>query len=334
MSTEPQKIVVGNGDFEYEPVPGWGQLPVGWIFYDVVGTATDSRDRVYVFNRGGHPIIIFEPDGTFVKTWGEGEFTRPHGISVGPDDVLYLSDDSDHTVRKYTPDGERLLTLGTSGQPSDTGVSNADYRTITQGKGPFNLPTNLALSSDGEMYVTDGYGNARVHKFTPDGTLLFSWGEPGDGPGQFNLPHGLGVDKEGHVYVADRENSRIQIFDKNGTFLNQWTDVVRPTQVFIDPHGTVFVSELGGHAGLYPWMTPSPEVSGGRVSVFDIEGNLQARWGGGNDPCTPGDFFSPHDISVDSKGDVYVGEVTMSAGGKDGMVPEDCPALQKFIRRT
>ena len=143
----------------------------------------DSRGRVYLFNRGEHPVAIFDAEGNFLTSWGEGVFARPHGITIGPDDAVYCTDDLDHTVRKFTPDGELLLTLGTSGAPSNTGATSIDYRTIARPAGPFHFPTNLSLSPAGEMYVSDGYGNARIHKFAADGRLLLSWGEPGAGPG-------------------------------------------------------------------------------------------------------------------------------------------------------
>ncbi len=212
MSTQAEKVIVGSGGFCYEVITPWAQLPTGWSFVEVVGVATDSNDRVYVFNRGEHPVIVFGPDGEFLTSWGDGLFTRAHGIYIGPDDTVYCTDDLSHTVRKFSSVGRLLLTLGTRGVSSATGVVNNDYRTISQAGPPFNLPTNLALSPDGEMYVTDGYGNARVHKFSPDGRLLLSWGSPGSGPGQFHLPHGIAVNSNGTVYVAARENSRIQIF--------------------------------------------------------------------------------------------------------------------------
>ena len=332
MSVSQTKVKVGEGLFRYEALDKWEELPEGWSFVEAVGVATDSQDRVFVYNRGEHPVIVLDRSGAFVTSWGEGLFARPHGIFIGPDDAVYLSDDQDHTVRKYTSEGELLLTLGVSGQPSDTGVQG-DYRTIQHAGPPFNLPTNLALNSEGEMYVTDGYGNARVHKFSVDGQFLLSWGEPGSGPGQFHLPHGIDVDIAGRVYVADRENSRIQLFSPGGEFLEEWTDVVRPCQVFIDVDDNVYVAELGFRAGLFPGAeAPGPNPVGGRLSVFNHDGVLQARWGGGLNPCAVGDFFAPHDIWVDSRGDIYVGEVTMSAGGNRGLVPVACPSLQKFVR--
>src|SRR6185369_3048668 len=119
-------------------------------------------------------------------------------------------------------EGKLLLTLGTSGKPSDTGIDGIDYRTIKRVGAPFHRPTNIALAADGSIYASDGYGNARVHKFAADGKLLFSWGEPGSGPGQFHVPHGIAVDPNGTVFVADRENSRIQLFTSEGKFLYAW----------------------------------------------------------------------------------------------------------------
>src|SRR5438093_970019 len=205
IGSTTQNVLVGSGEFRYAVHEQWQQLPDGWSFVEVAGVATDSRDRVFVYNRGEHPVIVFDRDGKFLYSWGEGVFRRAHGISIGPDDAVYCTDDLDHTVRKFTTDGKLLIMLGTSGQASDTGIDGLDYRTIRRAAGPFNRPTNMALASDGSMYVTDGYGNARLHQFASDGRYLFSWGEPGSGPGQFNLPHGVALDREQRVYVADRE---------------------------------------------------------------------------------------------------------------------------------
>jgi len=334
LTTEPENVSVGTGKFRYEALARWEKLPPGWSFVEVAGVATDSRGRVCVFNRGEHPVIVFDRDGNFVTSWGEKQFQRAHGISIGPDDSVYCTDDLDHTVRKFTPEGKLMMTLGTSGRPSDTGIDGVDYRTIKRAGPPFHRPTNVALARDGSLYVTDGYGNARVHKFSPDGRLLFSWGEPGSGPGQFNLPHGIALDKEGRVFVADRENSRVQIFGSEGQFLEQWTDVARPMQVLLDGQDNVFVAEVGWRAGRFPWQTPpEPNPAGARVSVFNRQGQLLARWGGSACPEAPGDFFAPHDICMDSRGDIYVGEVVMSAGGNRGMVSSSCHTLQKFVRQ-
>lgn len=317
----------------YEPDDRWGRLPAGWTWNEVSAIAVDSRDRVFAFARCEHPVTIFDRDGTFLGSWGEGVFARPHGLHIGPDDSVYCTDDLDHTVRKFTPDGRLLMTLGVSGKPSNTGATSVDFRTIQRAGLPFHFPTNLAIAPGGELYVSDGYGNARVHKFSADGKLLLSWGEPGTGPGQFRIPHGIAVDRDGTVYVADRENSRIQIFSPDGDYLREWNDLARPSQLFFAGE-SVHVAELGYRAGMWPGTTaPSPDATGGRVSILDRNGTVKARWGGGNDPCAAGDFFAPHDIWVDSHGDIYLSEVTLSAGGNRGLVSPDCHTLQKFTRR-
>jgi DNA-binding beta-propeller fold protein YncE len=291
---------------------------------------------VYVFLRGPQPVRVYEPDGTFVASWGQGTFVRPHGIFIGPDDTVYCADDHDHSVRAFTLDGQLLLTLGTRGRPSDTGATSIDYRTIRRAGPPFHYPTNLAIGPSGDLYVSDGYGNARVHRFAPDGTLIQSWGEPGSGPGQFHVPHGIAVDHDGTVFVADRENRRLQLFTAEGVYRSEWNDVARPCQVFIDQkRGWIYVAELGFHAGRWPGTgEAASEDPGGRLSIFDRSGRLLTRWGGGTNPCAPGDFFAPHGLWVDSRGDLYVTEVAMSGGGRVGKVPATCHTLQKFVRTT
>jgi len=311
----------------YRPVPGWGTLPEGWSLYEVVSVATDSQGLVYVFNRGDHPLIVFDRDGRFLRSHGEGKFKRPHGLTIGPDDALYLTDDFDHTVHKFTRDFQHLWTLGTSGVPSQTGHHGFDYRTITHGGPPFNYPTNVALDDRGNLYISDGYGNARVHKFTPEGKLLLSFGEPGDGPGQFNIPHGIAVDARGRVVVADRENNRLQFFSQEGDFLDQWPGILRPCDVFVDTAGFYYIAEVGWRAGMWPWMTPRDP--GARVSIHDPEGNLVARWGFGTNPMDPADFFAPHDIWRDADGSLYIGEVAKAAGCAKAGFP-DAPVLRKY----
>lgn len=324
---------VGDGKFVYMPDADWCSLPEGWDLVEVTAVAIDSRDRVFLFSRSAHPVLVFDPKGSFLFSWGEGVFARPHGITIGPDDCVYCTDDLDHTVRKFTPEGELLWTLGTSGIASDTGAFSVDYRNIRQAGAPFNFPTNLAISPIGEIYVADGYGNARIHKFSAKGELLFSWGQPGGKPGEFRVPHGIAIDRRGLVYVADRENSRIQVFSADGDFIDLWEDVARPCQIFIDPKEQVFVAELGYRAGMFPGNEPpGPNATGGRVSVYTSRGELLARWGGGDQPCKAGDFFAPHDICIDSHGDIYVSEVTHTAGILRGAIGPDCHTLQKFTR--
>jgi sugar lactone lactonase YvrE len=297
--------------------------------------ATDSQDRVFVFNRGEHPVIIYDRDGQFVGSWGEGLFTRPHGITIH-DDVVYCADDTDHTVRALTLDGQVLWTLGTLNQPSNTGyspVGRANLTSIKRGGGPFNRPTRLAVAPNGDMYVSDGYGNARVHRFSADRQLIQSWGEPGTEPGQFNLPHSVWVHTDGRVFVCDRENDRVQIFSPSGELLSIWTDLTRPGDLWIDSAGHVFVGEMAWNLDeTHMDGRPYTEARSAQMSVRDLEGNLLTRWGG-DDPCAPGSFASPHGICLDSRGDLYVGEVTHTALSRASRWTPACHALQKFTRR-
>lgn len=320
---------------EYQPIERWEKLPTGISWTEVAGVATDSQDRVFVFNRSRYPVIVFDRSGCFLNAWGEGLFQRAHGITIGPDDSIYCTDDLDHTVRKFSSDGQLIWKLGTSGCPSETGATSIDYRTIRHSGGPFHFPTNVALARSGDIYVADGYGNARIHRFAPDGTFLTSWGDPGDQPGQFHVPHGIAVSDDGRVFVADRENCRIQIFSPDGEFLEEWCEIARPCQIALDAAGNLFVAELGFRSGMWPGtQAPSDDATGGRVSQFSATGELLQRWGGGLQPTAPGDFYAPHDICIDSQGDIYVAEVVWSAGANRGHVSADCHSLQKFTKST
>lgn len=325
-----ETMALGRNKVEYEVVEGWDRLPEGWSYVEVAGVATDSRDRVYAFNRAEHPMIVFDADGNFLDAWGEGIFTNAHGIYIGPDDRIYAANNFDHTVRIFEPDGTLLQTLGEKDKPSDTGFV-AGQTAVQKGGGPFNMVTNVALSKTGELYVSDGYGNARVHKFSADGEWQFSWGEPGDGPGEFQLPHAIAVSEDGLVYVADRENSRIQIFDAQGEYIREWTHVSRPDDLYIDSDQNLFVAELGRRAGIAPGAEVEPHAPHARVTVLDLDGEVQVQFGG-DDPVAPGNFFAPHGIWSDSRGDLYVSEVVYSAGARHGLVPLDCHSLQKFVR--
>ena len=323
-------MAVGRNKLEYEVLEGWEKLPEGWSFVEVAGVATDSQDRVYAFNRGDHPMIVFDRDGNFLDAWGEGVFTNAHGIFIGPDDTVYAVDNFDHTVRIFDRDGTLKQTLGKKDTPSDTGFVPGKSP-VRRRAGPFNRVTNLALGTGGEMYVADGYGNAAVHRFTAAGEYESSRGEPGSGPGEFVLPHGIAVDKRNTVYVADRENSRIQVFDADGGYLNQWNNVTRPDDLFIDDDENLFVAELGERAGIDPSVTVPPHAPHASVAILTLDGELQTRFGG-EDAVAPGNFFAPHGIWADSRGDLYVSEVTYSGGGRFGLVPLDCHSLQKFVR--
>jgi len=310
-------MLYGAGKYTYELVDEWAKLPEGWSFLDIGGLSIDSQDRVYILNRSTYPIMVFDREGNLLRWGGENFFNRAHGSCIGPDGSVYCTDDRNHIVAKFSPEGELLMTLGSKGQSTDTGyIRTFDFweslGRIRQGAPPFNRPTGVGLSSSGEIYIADGYGNARIHKFTPDGTLLFSWGEPGGKPGQFRLPHAIWVDKQDRVWIPDRENHRIQIFNAQGEFLNQWTDFIRPTDIFIDDEEIAYVSEMGL-----------------RVSILTIDGKLLARWGNEGLDKESALFLAPHAIAVDSRGDLYVGEVSKTYAGVD----KGPSVVQKFARK-
>ena len=322
-----KSVKLGSGKFIYEEVEGWAQLPPDWDLGEVPGIAVDSQDRVYAFCRSEHPVVVFERDGRFLGSWGEGMFVRPHMILIGPDDAVYCVDDEGHRVHKCTTDGKLLMTIAPQNGVAETGYVPPDWKTVQRGGPPFNRPTDVALSPEGDIYVSDGYGNARVHKFTAEGRLLRSWGEPGDQPGQFHQPHCVFVDRQGRVYVGDRQNQRIQIFSAEGEFLTQWNDIWWPDGICQDAEQNLYVGEVGG---IFMFGQEARlDQRGARITVRDLEGNVQSEWGE-EDPHGAGRFFAPHGVALDSRGDLYVGEVTFSYSHRQA--PPDAKVLRKYAR--
>jgi DNA-binding beta-propeller fold protein YncE len=313
-------LKMGSGKFTYEVYPDWAKLPKGWRFLEVVDAAVDSQDRVYVFSRGEHPLTIFDRGGDFLGSWGEGQFKRPHGITIGPNQTLYLADDGGHAIYQFTLDGKLVMTIGTPGKGAG----------FMSGQ-PFQQPTKVARDpKTGELYISDGYGNARVHKFTGEGKYVSSWGESGIDAGQFNLPHSVALDKDGRVFVADRENLRIQIFDRRGKFLTMWNNIHRPCGMHLAGDGEpwVYVGEL---APAYPFSQNYPNT-GARISIYDLQGRLLARLGDIQAGEGPHQFLAPHGITVDSRGDIYVGEVNWSFRGRSLSPPRELPTFRKLVK--
>jgi outer membrane protein assembly factor BamB len=313
--------IVGSGDFTYRVIDNWAKLPDGWKLGDVGGVGIDSRDRVYVFHRGPHPLIVFDREGNFLKSWGDGLFPRAHGVHMGPDESIYLTDDGAHAVWKCSLEGKVLLTIGIPGQSVPFMNGN-----------PFRGCTHTALSPDNHIYVSDGYGNARIHKYSPDGKLILSWGEPGSDPGQFNLPHNISCDQDGWVYVADRENHRIQVFDGNGKFETQWHNLHRPSGMYM-PGGKCPICYVGEIGPYYNFNRGAPNL-GPRLSILSNDGKLLARISSTPSAGTgPGQFLSPHGLAVDSRGDIYIGEVSYTAWPSlfpGEPIPDRLRSLQKF----
>ncbi len=288
---------VGTGKYTYDVDEDWAKLPEGWEM-PAAAVYGDSKDRVYCFNRDpDHPICIFDRDGNLVSSWGAGLISFAHAIYLDKEDNVWLVDRNKHQVFKYTNDGKLLMTIGDEGSRSDTGVAQDDYSSttwssVTHSGAPFNMPAGIAVNDAGEIFIADGYANARVHKFTSEGKLIMSWGDPGSGDGQFNLPHGVWIDSQGRVLVSDRENDRVQVFTQDGKFVSSWpTKLIGPALMFVDDEDVVYI----------------PEHNGGLVSVLNLEGERLAQWGDIK-------YRSCHGIWVDSHKDLYV--VTPGDWGK------------------
>ena len=288
----------------YRVAHNWPQLPDGRVLGSSAGVAVNSKDEVLVFHRAGRvwseplPLtLLHEPTiavfdavtGRFLREWGADQFAAPHGLSVDSHDNVWVTDVALQQVFKFSPEGKLLMVLG------ERGVAGADPQ-------HFNRPTDVAVLRDGSFYVSDGYRNTRVAKFSKDGKFLFQWGSPGAGPGQFHTPHAVVVDEAGEVYVADRENDRIQVFDQGGRFLRQIKDpkIGRPYGLALLPGGRLVVADGGEqpHNG--------PDRSG--VAIIDSSGHVLQRFGrfGNYD----GQFRMAHDVAVDRRQDIFVVDIT------------------------
>lgn len=300
---------------QHEVVRDWPALPPAHVLGECTAVGVNSRSNAVVLHRSlrvwstpfpTEPIavptvsVIEGRSGKLLGAWGGGHFIMPHGLTLDRDDNVWITDVGRHQVFKFSPDGQRLLlTLGERGVPGTDRTH-------------FNLPSDVAVLPDGSFYVSDGYKNTRVVKFTADGRYDFEWGGKGAGPGQFNLPHGVAVDAQGRVIVCDRSNSRLQIFDPRGKFLAEWKGplIGRPYGVSVGPDGHIFAID-GGDGPLKRLDRP-------RAVELDAEGHVLDRFGAfGTDP---GQFLLGHDIAVARDGSVYVADAT---GNR----------VQKFVRK-
>ena len=276
-------------------------MPDGFVLGQVSGVAVDSHNHVFVFHRAHHSVnrttepidvptvMCFDGDtGKLISSWGADMFVLPHGLKVDNADNVWVTDLSLHQVFQLTHDGKVMKVLGVKGIPG------------TDDK-HFNKPTDLAFAPDGSLYVSDGYGNNRVVKFSPKGAFVVDWGRKGSKPGEFDLPHGITVDSEGRVYVADRSNSRIQVFDADGKFLYEWKspELGRPWGLTVGSDGYLYVVDGGD-------LLPRPPDRAGVIKL-DLKGRVLEKWSSfGN---YDGQLYWGHDIAVGGNGDVYVGDV-------------------------
>ncbi len=262
----------------YELVADFFQLPPGANFIEVAGVAVNSKGHIYVFHRGAHPLMEFDPAGKYVRSIGDDLFVTAHMVRVDSQDNIWTTDIGSHVVLKLSPEGRVLLPLGRMRLPGDDAFH-------------FNQPTDVAFDTAGNIYVADGYGNSRVMKFDRGGNFLLAWGLKGSDPGQFDLPHTIAIDGE-RVYVGDRENARIQTFDTNGHFLSEWRTLGHPYGLFITPDHSIYMAD--GVAG--------------RILRLDRDGKVVGSFDG--EPGRgPERRSSPHAIAIDKDRSLFVAEV-------------------------
>ena len=201
------------------------------------------------------------------------------------DDVVYITDRSDQVAVKFTLEGKPLQIIGDRGVYSDTGCEKPGDL-VPRAAGPFNYCTEMAPHPSGDIYISDGYRNARVHRFSADGQLIQSWGQPGkEDPGQFHLPHSLVIDPDGKIYVCDRANRRVQVFSPDGEFITMWTGMGGPDNLVLGNDGIFYLAEQADESG------------SSHCSVWDADGNVLERW----------PIRHAHGMAVDLNGDLYLG---------------------------
>lgn len=258
------------------PVSGFPKLPPDYVLGRCSAVAINNQDEVYLFHRGKHPIICVTTEGKLLRSWGDDLIGSAHGIRIDRQNNVWVTDIGRHRVLKFDPHGKLLLALGT-GKAGDA----ADQ---------FNQPTDIAFGPDGEIFVSDGYGNSRVQKFSAAGQLLTTWGTRGTKSGEFHLPHALLIDSKGRLLVGDRENDRIQIFDLDGQHLETWLGFA-PYGLAIDDQRQIFVAD----------------ARASQLLLLNDAGKVIQKWG---KPGTGAmEFNLPHMLAFDSKGNLYLAEV-------------------------
>jgi len=304
----------------YRVDPSWPRRPEGMAWGEMPGVCVDPHDRVWTFNRGETPVQVYGPDGRFLRAWGRGQVGKAHHIRVDGAGHVWLSDIGLHVVRKFTPEGELLLTLGTPGE------AGADSTHL-------DMPTDVAVTADGQAFVADGYGNNRIVHYDAAGRFVKTWGGLGSGAGQFSLPHSIALDSRGRLYVADRNNVRVQVFDQDGTYLDEWRDLIVPWHVWITPGDEVYVcgsspmrwaGKLGVLPGLMVGIPPKDQV----LLRFTTGGRALALWTfpmGAEGRERPGELNWVHGMGVDSRGNVYLGDIQGKRAQKFERLESDAP---------
>jgi len=277
----------------------WPQTPAESERTAVSGIAVDAKNQVYVFTRSNPPVQIYAQDGKYIRGWGQGVVEQSHHMKLDPKGNVWLADIGNHTIRQFTPEGNLLLTLGIPGEFGE------DERRLSQ-------PTDVVVSPQGDIFVSDGYGNNRIVHFDAKGKFVKQWGQMGTEPGDFCNPHAISIDSQGRLYVADRYNGRIQVFSQAGELLDVWDDVVIPWGLWITPDDHVWV--CGSSPDAWP---ADPMVSrGGKprdqlLMKFNTSGKLLQLWNVplGGAETLPGQLNLVHCLAVDHDGNIYCGDI-------------------------
>jgi len=317
----------------YEVISTWPAHPKELVWGEMAGIAIGPSDQVWTFNRGAVPVQVYTANGALVRSWGQGQFGEPHQVRIDQKGNVWLVDSGLHVVRKYTPEGKLLLTIGTPGEPGDDTTH-------------LNRPTDVAVAPGGDLFVTDGYGNDRVVHFDQGGQFVRTWGSLGAGPGQFSLPHSIALDSRGRLFVADRNNARVQVFDQTGRFLDEWRDLLVPWHIVVTERDEIYV------CGSSPMRWPRLPIPGLLVGIppkdqlvmaFTPDGRVTRLWtfpkGRGS-----GELDWVHGLAVDRHGNLYLGDIQgrraqkflrLEPAGRSGEIAKKVlPKIDEPIQRS
>ncbi len=271
---------------DYIAVPESFKLPEGMNFGGTSGIAINSKGNLFVLHRGPKPLMEFDPDGNFIRGWGDGLFDRPHGLRIDADDNIWATDVASHIAYRFNPSSRIDMVLGVKGRAGEM----HDYGHLRL----FNEPSEVVVGPTGDMYVLQGHGKAegRIIKFDRDGNFIKAWGKTGTAPGEFNIPHSLVFDAQGLLYVADRSNARIQVFDPGGNYVREWSQPGTPCGLFMTPDQHIWLAH--GHTG--------------EIMKLDLHGNVLGMIAGSGQGKTLGRYGEAHYIAVSRRGEVFVAD--------------------------